>query len=250
MLFPLPSSQQSWAAILLVAATGLIWAATAPLVAMAQRRPGPPVRDGEHRIERHVWNWRELKQQNVVMQRRDYSCGAAALATLIRYYWGDPVGETYFLTAILSTLSPEELRDRVANGLTMTDLRRAAVRRGYLATIGRLSYQQLTESKVPLVVGITVRDYDHFVVYRGTDGYYVYLADPIRGNIRVPAWEFVEQWQRNAVLVVAKPGASVRETSPLTVTSDETFLGETNREFLRRDPLKPPRIRRIGPLLP
>ncbi len=182
------------------------------------------------------------------MQRHDYSCGAAALATVVRYYWGDPVGENYFLDTIVEMLTPAELEDRVKNGLTLTDLRIAAVKRGYLGTIGRLSYEELTNSKVPLVVGITVRGYDHFVVFRGADGYYVYLADPIRGNIRIPAWQFVEQWQQNAVLVVAKPGAGVREWSPLSVSPQETQLGVTNRQYVRQNGLPVPRFGSTGAL--
>ena len=27
------------------------------------------------------------------MQNHEYTCGAAALATVLRYYWGDAVGE-------------------------------------------------------------------------------------------------------------------------------------------------------------
>jgi predicted double-glycine peptidase len=218
----------------------VLWAADA--LAQDHRGGGSIVRDPDYHIQQEVEDWRQLKRRNIVMQRHDYSCGAAAVATVVRYYWGDDVTEEYFLRMILATLSPAELQERVKNGLTMTDLRLAAVRGGYQATIGRLTFDKLTNTKVPLVVGITFRGFDHFVVYRGWDGYYVYLADPIRGNIRLPAWEFVEQWQKNAVLVVAKPGADVRDTSPLTVTDCEKFQGETNRDNIRRNALQPPRI--------
>ena len=191
--------------------------------------------------------WKELKQQNIVMQRRDFSCGAAALATLIKYYWGDNVTEMTFLLALDKILTVEETRDRIRNGLTLTDLRKAATKVGYQAALGELTYQKLTESKVPLVVGITVRDYKHFVVYRGTDGELVYLADPIRGNIRIPAAEFQEQWQENAVLVIAKPGEKVKDSSALSVRFEEIFLGELNKEMIQKTYLRTPVV---FPLLP
>ena len=34
-------------------------------------------------------SWRERRDHNVIKQRYDYSCGAAALATLLRYYFED-----------------------------------------------------------------------------------------------------------------------------------------------------------------
>ena len=77
---------------------------------------------------------------------------------------------------------------------------------GYQSTIGRLEFDKLKESKIPLIVGIVVDGFDHFVVFRGTDGRNVYLADPAHGNLRVPAAEFVKQWQKNMALVVVKPG--------------------------------------------
>ncbi|NQT13591.1 MAG: C39 family peptidase [Planctomycetes bacterium] len=205
---------------------------------------GAPVRDEEHTFRRHVKSWRELQRENVVMQQRDYSCGAAALATLIRYHWGDEVTEIQLLVEVVRMLTPEEMKERIKNGLSLTDLRRLAVRSGYLATIGRLEFEKLREVKVPLIVGITVNDFDHFVVYRGTDGQYVYLADPARGNVRTPIPEFLRQWQKNAVLVVVKRGAEAEKKSPLLVRPEEIFLGELNRLYVRK------RLEPFTPTLP
>lgn len=197
------------------------------------RRVQTPIRDPEHVIRRHVKSWLEIRNQNVVLQRRDYSCGAAALATMIRYHWEDPVTETEVLQHVVAMLDAEEMQERIENGLSLTDLRRVAVKMGYQATIGRLEFDKLSESKIPLIVGIVVNDFDHFVVFRGTDGVYAYLADPARGNVRVPVHEFQEQWQKNAVLVVVKPGVEPTKVSPLNLNPLEVFVGETNRLFLR-----------------
>jgi len=216
-----------WAAILIGTETGKAYGQHGGMIYR------PPVRDPSHIIQQRVWSWKELKERNIVMQKRDFSCGAAALATLVKYYWGDEATELQFLKALDGVLSLEEVRDRVENGLALTDLKKAAGKAGYNASIGRLSFQELTQAKVPLVVGITVRGYNHFVVYRGTDGCYVYLADPIRGNIREPVGIFQCQWQKNAVLVVAKPGEKVHDWSPLSVRQSERCVGWTNREVAR-----------------
>jgi uncharacterized protein len=200
----------------------------------------PPVRDPAHIFSRGVTSWQTLKRRNVVMQERDYSCGAAALATLVRYYWGDDVTEQFFLAALDQMLTPEEALDRIKNGLTLTDLRRVAVKTGYRASLGKLEFSKLAESRVPLVVGIKVRGYRHFVVFRGIAGGDVYLADPIRGNIRIPATEFVQQWQEKAILVVAKPGQSLPESSPLRVSYEESMLGEANKDVIEKHFLRPP----------
>jgi hypothetical protein len=199
------------------AATWLLFLAGLGLPEGRGQQLPAPVRDQDRRIEKRVESWQSLKRQNVVMQQTDYSCGAAALATVIRYYWGDPVTEADFLKTILTNLSPEELRERIKNGLSMTDLRRAAVAKGYLASIGRIGLKDLTELKAPVIVRIKEDQYDHFVVLRGLVNDRIFLADPTRGNIRVPICKFSEQWEDRAILVVAKPGAKLPENSPLLV---------------------------------
>jgi predicted double-glycine peptidase len=170
------------------------------------------------------------------MQQRDYSCGAAALATIARYYWGDNANEDIFLEALDHILTEREIADRIENGLAMSDLRRAAVYVGYQAVVGKLTFDKLAEAKVPLIVGISPGGHDHFVVYRGTDFRWVYVADPIRGNVRMTVPDFVKQWQENAVLAIHKPGQKVKETSPLSVRPEEMRRGELNDHLIRTQP--------------
>lgn len=203
-----------------------------PYVASGECRA--PVRDDQHRVQIYSWSWKELRQRNVVMQRHDYSCGAAALATILRYYWQDPVGERDVVAVILNMLTNEEILDRVKNGMAISDLRQAAVKMGYQSSIGTMSFADLCGARVPLVVPIRLQEYDHFVVYRGVADGRVYLADPIRGNVRPTVAEFCSQWQKHAVLAVAKPGASLPRCSALSIRPEEVYLGSMTQEFLRK----------------
>jgi predicted double-glycine peptidase len=229
----MPFTRRQRLALGLAAATCGTLGAAADVGAEQKPPVRTPIRDEQHEFRRYAHSWLEIRNHNVVMQQRDYSCGAAALATLIRYHWGDDVTEEQLLKEVVEMLTVEEMKERIKNGLSLTDLRKLAVRVGYQSTIGKLSFDKLKDSKVPLIVGLVVNEFDHFVVYRGTDGYYVYLADPARGNVRTPIPEFLEQWQKNAVLVVVKPGVDPKKTSPLNLQPEETFLGELNRLYVR-----------------
>lgn len=200
-----------------------------------------PFRTPDNNIRYFVWSYKELKERQIVMQKYDYSCGAAVLATIIKYYWGDKkVGETTFLDLLPKLkLTKEELEDRIENGLTLTDLRDLVNLAGYHATMAKVTFQQLAKGKVPVVVGITVRKHDHFAVFRGADERYAYLADPIRGNIRTPIREFIDQWQKNAILVIAKPHTPVKKHNPMGIYVDEYYRGGTNRQYIRQDGLMP-----------
>lgn len=226
-----------WRNILLLGLMAwLLWSASSVPAepAATSRTRSAPVRDRERTFRQEVKSWTSLRKENVVMQQRDFSCGAAALATLIRYHWGQKLTETQLLEEAVNMLTAEEMKDRIKNGLSLTDLRRMSVRVGYQAAIGRQEFDKMAEVKIPLIVGIVVNGFNHFVVYRGTDGQYVYLADPARGNVRTPIPEFKQQWQKNAVLVVIKPGVNPERDSVLNVGPWEKQLGETNRVYVQR----------------
>lgn len=218
----------------------LCCSAVASASAMPPRDPWrAPARDDAHIISRNLWSWTELKERNVIMQKKDYSCGAAALATLIKYHLGDNASEDTVLRTFEGMVTPEVLSDRVLHGMNMNDLESLAQKMHYDTLKGTLSFEQLAQSKVPLIVGITVKGYDHFVVYRGTDWEYVYLADPIRGNVRVPGREFVQQWQKNGALAVVHPDRDPPAVTPLSLRASEIYLGTLNRLEVRKALTRP-----------
>ncbi len=156
------------------------------------------------------------------------------MATLLRFYWGHRVNEAMVLATVEQMLDSAELRDREREGLSMTDVKDAAVKLGYLATVGEVSYSELTGSKVPVIVVVNLGGTNHFVVFRGVVGDAVFLADPLRGNMRIAARAFQRSWQQNAVLVVAPPGETQSTRSQLAIRPDEVCRGYLNYQPIRR----------------
>ena len=204
--------------------------------AVGQQTLRAPVRDANRTFSRPVLTWNEIKYQNIVMQQRDYSCGAAALATVLKYYWGKDISELDVLEAAERSLQPHALQDRVENGLTMADLKVISDRMGFDAAVGKFdSVDQLAESKVPLIVALRVdEDLSHFVVYRGSACGFIYLADPNLGNVRVNQCEFARKWINNAVFVVALPGKTSSAVSRLDLRPEEVGQARLNNQVVRR----------------
>ncbi|MFK7738441.1 MAG: C39 family peptidase [Pirellulaceae bacterium] len=196
----------------------------------------PPVRDGDRSFGRQVLTWNEIKFANVVMQQRDYSCGAASMATVLRYYWGKDVTELDVLKAFERSLRPAALKDRIENGLTMADMKVVADRMGYDAAVGKLDgVGKLRESKVPVIVTLQVEaDLSHFVVYRGSAFGWVYLADPFLGNIRMCEHEFARKWIGNAVFVITLPEKTSSAVSRLGLRTEEILQARLNNQVVRR----------------
>ena len=146
------------------------------------------------RIQVPLKSWKALRDENLVVQRFDYSCGSAVLATLMRYGYGHEVGERDILNAVFETLSGDDAALRRSEGLSLLDLQRGAQARGFRAQGFKLRPEDLRRLKGPVIVFISPRGYDHFAVLRGVRGSRVYLADPSRGNLRQPAYAFLDSW--------------------------------------------------------
>jgi len=72
----------------------------------------PLLTNGGHLIsttDQRVQSWSELNEKNVIMQQFDYSCGAASLATVMRYYFDDDVTELSLMEDINTIFSDQEM---------------------------------------------------------------------------------------------------------------------------------------------
>lgn len=162
------------------------WLALFGCAAAAQAEPGPaPVR-----------SLLELRQQNVVVQKWDLSCAAAALATILRYQFGEPVTERSVALGLVNR--PEYLANpeliRLRRGFSMLDMKRFVEGLGYRGIgLGQLDLDDLIAS-APIVVPVDAFGYPHFVVFRGATRRRVLLADPAFGNITVSRKEFLSSW--------------------------------------------------------
>jgi uncharacterized protein len=174
------------------------------------------------RIERPLRSMKALRDANVVKQQFDYSCGAAALATLFRYGFGENVTERDVMVQLLGSQTAEQLQITLQQGFSLLDLQRVAQARGYQAEGFRLQPQALSQLSGPVIVFIQPRGYRHFAVLRGIRGDRVYLADPSLGNIRMPMYQFLESWLDSSgmgVIFVAEPRTGAPEQrTPLTLS--------------------------------
>ena len=149
----------------------------------------------EHDVE-PVRSLLELREENVVVQKWDLSCGAAALATLLTYEHGDPVAEREVSRALIRRkeylADPSRVQKR--GGFSLLDLKRYVDHRGYQGVgYGQLAFEDLI-AFAPLIVPVSLNGYDHFVVFRGVWGDRVLLADPAWGNRTMTIKEFAGFW--------------------------------------------------------
>jgi predicted double-glycine peptidase len=129
----------------------------------------------------------KLESAGVVLQRGDYDCGAAALATVMLCF-GDSAGATRARDMFWPSTAP----------ISMLELRNAARKSGYRAfglKCGEEAFLHLDGPRLVLIRG------DHWVVVESVDGPKLTILDPARGRYEMKNNVFFRVWS-GYVLVV------------------------------------------------
>ena len=141
------------------------------------------------------------------MQRWDFSCGSAALSTLLTYYCGDRLSETAIIEFVLHHTDPQKVRAR--GGFSLFDLKRFVESRGYQGKgYAGLSLEELIALGMPAIVPVRVKNYDHFVIFCGMRGNRAVLADSSFGMITMKRDQFLEIWKNGIGFVVLRQDSS------------------------------------------
>lgn len=138
----------------------------------------------------------EDRHRHVVLQQWELSCAAAALATVLRYQYGEPVTERSVALGLIDReeyiANPDLVRLR--QGFSLLDMKRFVDALGYEGEgLGQLTFGDLVE-RAPIIVPVNLQGYPHFVVFRGATSGEVLLADPAFGNVTMSIRKFVEGW--------------------------------------------------------
>lgn len=187
-----------------------------------------------------VISWKKLKEQNIIMQHFDYSCGAASLATLMKYYFNDDISEENLLDHIKNSFSKKEYTRIEKDGLSFLELEKISRSLGYQSASVRLELPALLQLSGPVIVFLKTKQYKHFAVLRGVKEDRVFLADPSRGNILLPIQDFTLEWKGEA-FVLGKEGFGIPNKHNLAILHKPKFRNEL--ELLRQPLLDQPKPR-------
>jgi len=146
-----------------------------------------------------VESMQERKFRNLVRQHTDYSCGAAALATILRYAYNLEADEATVIEGMMGVSDPELVHQR---GFSLLDIKRYVESLGMRGRGYRVNEERLRSLRVPGLVLMDVRGFRHFVVLKQVRGDVVDLADPILGNRSISVEEFLQSWPSRAVFIV------------------------------------------------
>ena len=136
----------------------------------------------------------EMRWENVIRQRLDIGCGAAALATILTDYFDVPTTEEERFHPLRAMALKQAGPDVRAVGFSLRHIRDVAAKGGLAASAFRVKESSLYKMRIPAIARITIHGYDHFVVFKEARNGRVYVADPAFGNTSYRLRRFSKLW--------------------------------------------------------
>lgn len=133
----------------------------------------------------------ERRFLTVVNQNYDFSCGSAALATLLRYHYGNEASERSVFMGMWQNGDREQIRRR---GFSLLDMKRYLNAHGVRAEGYVVTLDHVARTRIPGIAMIDVRGYKHFVVVKGVEGGQVLVGDPSLGIRLIDVKSFGSMW--------------------------------------------------------
>jgi predicted double-glycine peptidase len=148
-----------------------------------------------------VTSMRGLRYINMVPQHTDFSCGAASLATILKYAYGRNVTEAQVIQGLFKVSNPQIVRTK---GFSLLDLKHYVETLGFRGRGYRISPALLNRIRIPVIVLLDINGYKHFVVFEKADGDRIYIGDPALGNRVMTREDFVKSWNDIVFAVIGK----------------------------------------------
>lgn len=184
---------------------------------------------------------REARYGATVRQQYDFSCGSAALSTLLTHHYGHAVTEQQVFEQMFQRGDRAKIQ---REGFSLLDMKRYLEAHGYEANGFEAPLDKLVRANIPAIVLINENGYNHFVVVKGVRDERVLIGDPAGGARALRRDAFEAMWVNQIVFVILNR----QERSKFNVASDwVTVPGAPIASGMRREGLAGTAFPRLGP---
>ncbi|HEX8400473.1 MAG TPA: C39 family peptidase [Allosphingosinicella sp.] len=144
---------------------------------------------GDFRIP--VRSLEERRYETVVRQKYDFSCGSAAVATLLKYHYGDRHDEETAFRGMWAEGDRAQIRRL---GFSLLDMKLYMSKLGFRADGFKVSLEDIAKAGVPGIALLNIKGYKHFVVVKGVSKEEVLVGDPALGLRTMKRDDFKTAW--------------------------------------------------------
>ena len=154
---------------------------------------------GGLRVSVPIKSMKQMRFLKTIHQQYDFSCGSAALATLLTYHYRFPVDEQTLFKEMFIHGNQQKIR---REGFSLLDMQRYLATHGFKADGFTLPLQKLFDAKLPAIVLINEKGYHHFVVIKGEADGRILLGDPSSGTRTIARARFETIWVNKMLFVI------------------------------------------------
>jgi len=206
-----------------------VWIVALASTAAAQQAYLPSMGGGD--VVMPVTSIRQSRLAGTLLQQYDFSCGSAAVATLLTHHYGLAISESTVFESMFRQGDPQKIR---REGFSLLDMKRFLKSQGFEADGFEQPLEKLLEARVPAIVLINENGYHHFVVVKGLRGDRVLLGDPANGTRAVLRPDFEASWQSRLLFVIHNrmESAHFNRTADWRAAPQAPLMAGVNRDGL------------------
>jgi predicted double-glycine peptidase len=150
---------------------------------------------------------KQARQTSTLLQQYDFSCGSAAIATLLTHHYGYPMSEQAVFEEMFTRGNQAKIR---REGFSLLDMKRFLASHGFEADGFEQPLAKIVEARIPAIVIIDENGYHHFVVIKGVREDRVLLGDPAKGTTAMSRATFESKWKNGLLFVIHNRMESAR----------------------------------------
>ena len=148
-----------------------------------------------------VKSMKEVKFAATVRQQYDFSCGSAALSTLLTHHYNFAVTEEKVFEQMFLNGDQSKIR---LEGFSLLDMKRYLESLGFEADGFEEPLGKLVTAGLPAIVLINQSGYNHFVVVKGVRDGRVLIGDPAGGARAMSLAAFESTWVNGVLFVITE----------------------------------------------
>ena len=141
----------------------------------------------------------EIRFRTTVRQKYDFSCGSAAVATLLTHHYQRPVSEEDVIRVMYAKGDQAKIQ---REGFSLLDMKLYLETNGFQADGFEATVDQIVKFGAPGIVLVQDNGYKHFVVMKGVQNGKVLLGDPALGSRIITRENFEKIWVSHIFFVV------------------------------------------------
>lgn len=142
---------------------------------------------------------KEARFRGTLRQKYDFSCGSAAIATLLTHQYGFAANEQTVFEGMYASGDREKIRHE---GFSLLDMKRYLKSVGFEADGFVQPLDKLVGAGLPAIVLIAEKGYHHFVVLKGLRDGRVLIGDPATGTRAMTQAGFEAIWVNRLLFVI------------------------------------------------